>query len=119
MLPVEMEIKNFHDAATGPSQGISKAHGLRRVGDETGHEKQIGLPDSDKGYQHNQHGTYRITTATKRTGQYMVHAVKEQEENILPNEDGTSVDNRLVTGKHSHGIIGVDCQHRRYTGVDE
>ena len=97
MLPKQIEIQYFQHAAGHPAYWVAETDGKRGVADETGHEVEVDLADQDKGQQHDDHRTDGIAPAPQGTGQDLVHAVEEHEENIDVDERYAGFDHRFVS----------------------
>lgn len=85
--PAEEEIGQLNDAAGGPAHGVAETHQERGIRDEVGHHKQVDLPDSDEGQQHDHHRSPGVAPAPERAGQHVVHAVEQQEEAVGPDKN--------------------------------
>ena len=69
-----------------------------------GHDVQVGLPDRHKGEQHNDHGALGIPHTTQATGQNMVDAVKEHEDQDYPGEPDAVVHYHRIVGEELHRL---------------
>ena len=97
MLPEQIEIQYLQHAAGHPAYGVAEADGHGRIADEMGHEVEVDLADQDKGQQHDDHGTDRIAPSPQGSGQDLVHAVEEHEENVDVDERYAGFDHRFVS----------------------
>ena len=75
-------IRHFDKEAHGPAYRIAEAHNEGRVADKAGGQEQIQLPDAYEGRQHDDHGASRIASSSQGARQYMIYAVKKQEEDV-------------------------------------
>ena len=77
------------------------------------HHKQIHLPDSHKGQNHNQHRRCGIPPAPKRSRQNVVDTVEQQERKIGAHKQDAESNHPWVRGeqRHRRGCKAADCQN--------